>query len=132
MPTATQGAMPKIAFGASEETAPAKRRDQSLGRHRHHCCCSAVWHAVWPAAVRPAAVWRVRRAAILPLQPMVRAGVDRSYSEARRQPGDCVIGRDRHVGAGGASLGMRSFGSSSTLKDLRHFGHTADAVARTA
>ena len=63
---------------------------------------------------------------------MVRAGVDRSYSEARRQPPDCVTGRDRDVGAGGASLGTRSFGSSSTLEDLQHFGHTADAVARTA
>jgi hypothetical protein len=63
---------------------------------------------------------------------MVRAGVDRSYSEARRQPRDCVIGRDRHVGAGGASLGTRSFGSSSALEDRQHFGHAADAVARAA
>jgi hypothetical protein len=63
---------------------------------------------------------------------MVRAGVDRSYSEARRQPRHCVIGRDRHVGAGGASLGTRSFGSSSALEDLPHVGHMADAVVRTA
>jgi hypothetical protein len=61
---------------------------------------------------------------------MVRAGVDRSCSEARLW--DCVIGRDRHVGAGGASLGARSFGSSAALEDLQHFGHKADAVARTA
>ena len=44
-----------------------------------------------------------------------------------------VIGWDRYVGAMGARIGMRSFGSSAPLKDLLHkFGFTAEAVAAAA
>jgi transketolase len=44
-----------------------------------------------------------------------------------------VIGWDRYVGATGARLGMRSFGSSAPLKDLlERFGFTSAAVVEAA
>jgi transketolase len=44
-----------------------------------------------------------------------------------------VIGWDRYVGATGARIGMRSFGSSAPLKDLlEKFGFTPKAVVDAA
>jgi transketolase len=44
-----------------------------------------------------------------------------------------VIGWDRYVGATGARIGMRGFGSSAPLKDLLDkFGFTLAAVVEAA
>ena len=44
-----------------------------------------------------------------------------------------VIGWDRYVGAGGAKIGMRTFGASAPAKDLMaRFGFTPDKVVEAA
>jgi transketolase len=43
------------------------------------------------------------------------------------------FGWERHVGAGGAVIGMSGFGASAPAEDLyAHFGITADAAVLTA
>ena len=44
-----------------------------------------------------------------------------------------VIGWDRYVGAGGAKIGMHTFGASAPIKDLMaKFGFTAENVLAAA
>jgi transketolase len=49
------------------------------------------------------------------------------------QPDPHAVGWARYVGATGQSIGMRSFGASSSLKDLvKKFGLTPEQVVEAA
>jgi transketolase len=63
------------------------------------------------------------RDSVLPLDVTARVSVEAGS----------VVGWDRYVGAGGAKIGMRSFGASAPIKDvMRKFGFTPQNVLATA